>query len=214
MLMSNLPVETTLAWLADYAKVVTDNSAMLTDLDRQIGDADHGSNMTRGMSAVAALDPQSFADTGALLKKAGMTLVSTVGGASGPLYGTLFLRLGAFLGPDKELSVQNLAQAFKAGLDGIMTRGKAEPGDKTMVDALAPAVEALQTDAEAGRTLQEALDHAAQAAAQGRDATVGMIARRGRASYLGERSKGHQDPGATSLTLFIESAARCLPAQS
>ena len=148
--------------------------------------------MTRGMSAVAALDPQSFADTGALLKKAGMTLVSTVGGASGPLYGTLFLRLGAFLGPDKELSVQNLAQAFKAGLDGIMTRGKAEPGDKTMVDALAPAVKALQTDAEAGRTLQEALDHAAQAAAQGRDATVGMIARRGRASYLGEGAQMSQ----------------------
>lgn len=142
-----------------------------------------------------------------------MTLVSTVGGASGPLYGTLFLRLGAFLGPDKELSVHSLAQAFKAGLDGIMARGKAEPGDKTMVDALAPAVEALQADAEAGKTLQEALDHAAQAAAQGRDATVDMIARRGRASYLGERSKGHQDPGATSLALFIESAARCLPVQ-
>lgn len=208
--MSELTVETAAAWLKDYSQVVAENSTMLTDLDRQIGDADHGSNMTRGMAAVAALDPATFTDASSLLKKAGMTLVSTVGGASGPLYGTLFLRLGTFLAPGHEFDAAAFGAALKAGLEGIVARGKAERGDKTMVDALAPAVEACLAAAEKGAGLKEALDAASAAANEGRDATVEMIARRGRASYLGERSKGHQDPGATSLALLIESAARCL----
>lgn len=208
--MSDLSARAVSTWLKDYADVITENANYLTDLDRQIGDADHGSNMSRGMSAVAALDPASFADAAGLLKKAGMTLVSTVGGASGPLYGTFFLRLGTTLTTDGELSAEKFAAAMKAGLDGIVARGKASPGDKTLVDTLAPAVEAAQEAAAAGKSLSESLQAASAAADKGRDATVEMVARRGRASYLGERSRGHQDPGATSMALLIDSAARCL----
>ncbi|MCI1749206.1 MAG: dihydroxyacetone kinase subunit L [Acidipropionibacterium sp.] len=208
--MSDLSAQAVSTWLKDYADVITENANYLTDLDRQIGDADHGSNMSRGMSAVAALDPASFADASGLLKKAGMTLVSTVGGASGPLYGTFFLRLGTTLTTDGELSAEKFAAAMKAGLDGIVARGKASQGDKTLVDSLTPAVEAAQDAAAAGKSLAESLQAASAAADKGRDATVEMIARRGRASYLGERSRGHQDPGATSMALLIDSAARCL----
>jgi dihydroxyacetone kinase-like protein len=208
--MSDLSAQAVSTWLKDYADVITENANYLTDLDRQIGDADHGSNMSRGMSAVAALDPASFADASGLLKKAGMTLVSTVGGASGPLYGTFFLRLGTTLTTDGELSAEKFAAAMKAGLDGIVARGKASQGDKTLVDSLTPAVEAAQEAAAAGKSLAESLQAASAAADKGRDATVEMIARRGRASYLGERSRGHQDPGATSMALLIDSAARCL----
>lgn len=208
--MSDLSAQAVSTWLKDYADVITENANYLTDLDRQIGDADHGSNMSRGMSAVAALDPASFADASGLLKKAGMTLVSTVGGASGPLYGTFFLRLGTTLTTDGELTAEKFAAAMKAGLDGIVARGKASQGDKTLVDSLTPAVEAAQEAADAGKSLAESLQAASAAADKGRDATVEMIARRGRASYLGERSRGHQDPGATSMALLIDSAKRCL----
>lgn len=208
--MSELSATTVSAWLKDFSEVISEHANELTDLDRQIGDADHGSNMARGMTAVAALDPASFPDASGLLKKAGMTLVSTVGGASGPLYGTFFLRLGTYLPRDGELEATAMAAAMKAGLDGIVARGKAEPGDKTMVDALTPAVEACQEAAAEGADLGTALSAAAKAAAEGRDATVDMVARRGRASYLGERSRGHQDPGATSMTMLLESAARTL----
>ncbi|QIK73051.1 dihydroxyacetone kinase subunit L [Propioniciclava coleopterorum] len=195
-------------WLADYAAVVHENAAELTELDRAIGDADHGSNMDRGFAAVAALDPSGFDDAAAYLKKAGMTLVSTVGGASGPLFGTFFLRLGGAW-PAEDGDAAGLGAALRAGLDGILARGKAEVGDKTLVDALAPAVDAF--DAAAGEGLGAALSAAAAAGAAGRDATVPLVARKGRASYLGERSAGHQDPGATSMALLLDSAARALP---
>ncbi|NHN56883.1 dihydroxyacetone kinase subunit L [Calidifontibacter sp. DB0510] len=205
--MAAISTEQAGAWLADYAQVIGENAAMLTDLDRQTGDADHGSNMDRGMKAVAALDVSSFDSPGALLKKAGMTLVSNVGGASGPLYGTFFLRFAGALddGPD---DASGLLGALRAGLEGIEQRGKAERGDKTMIDALAPAVEAFETQSGAGTSA--ALTAAAKAAARGRDEATDLIARKGRASYLGERSKGKQDPGATSMTLLLESAARTL----
>jgi phosphoenolpyruvate---glycerone phosphotransferase subunit DhaL len=197
------------AWLADFAALVHENANFLTDLDRQIGDADHGSNMERGMTAVAALDAGQYAEPAALLKAAGMTLVSTVGGASGPLFGTFFLRL-ATAATGSDMSPAQFAAGLEAGLAGVVARGKASEGDKTMIDSLAPAVRACQDAISGGGSLAEALRKAADAAAEGRDATVPMIARKGRASYLGERSRGVQDPGATSVALLIESAARTL----
>lgn len=189
------------AWLAGFARLVAAHEGELTDLDRAIGDADHGANMARGMAAVAALDPGSFEDAGAYLKKAGMTLVSTVGGASGPLYGTFLLRFaGALAGGE--------AAALRAGLDGVVARGKAVEGDKTLVDALAPAVAAFEAAVESGEG--RAWAAAAEAGASGRDATTPMVARKGRASYLGERSAGHQDPGATSMALLLAAAADAL----
>jgi dihydroxyacetone kinase phosphoprotein-dependent L subunit len=194
------------AWMADFAAQIRENAAMLTDLDRQIGDADHGSNMDRGMKAVAALAAADFPDDGAFLKKAGMTLVSTVGGASGPLYGTFLMRVGGAW--PAEANAEGIGAALRAGLDGIVQRGKAVVGDKTMVDALTPALAAY--DAAAGRGTQAALDAAAAACAAGRDGTTPLVARKGRASYLGERSAGVQDPGATSVTMLVEAAARTL----
>ncbi len=201
----SLETEAVAAWLADFAGQVSENAAYLTDLDRQIGDADHGSNLDRGMKAVKALGGD-FPDAGALLKKAGMTLVSTVGGASGPLYGTFLMRVGGAW--PSEPDAAGVGAALRAGLDGIIQRGKAEVGDKTMVDALTPALAAY--DAAAGDGVGSALAAAAAAAAAGRDATVPLVARKGRASYLGERSAGHQDPGATSVTMLLEAAARTL----
>ncbi len=195
------------AWLADYAENINEKAAWLTDLDRQIGDADHGSNMERGMKAVSGLDPASFADSAAYLKKVGMTLVSTVGGAAGPLYGTFFLRIGTALPADGEITAAQWADAFDAGVRGIVQRGRAAVGDKTMVDALAPAVDAFRA---AGPDVKAAWEAAAEAADKGRDSTVDLIARKGRASYLGERAIGHQDPGASSVALLIEAAARTL----
>ncbi len=194
------------AWLKDFADAIHTNADFLTDLDREIGDADHGSNMDRGMKAVAALDPASFTSPADYLKKAGMTLVSTVGGASGPLYGTFFLRVGTAWG--NASTAEDLGKALRAGLDGIIARGKAQVGDKTMVDALSPALDAF--DAQAGEGIGPALAAAAAACAQGRDATIPLVAHKGRASYLGERSAGHQDPGATSMTLLLEAAAHTL----
>ena len=184
------------AWVQRFAELVHEQKDELTALDSAIGDADHGSNMDRGMAAVvAALADAPPADPAALLKKTGATLVSKVGGASGPLYGTLFLRMaGAADG--------GFAPALRAGYEGVLARGKAEPGDKTMVDALGPACDVL----DAGGSIAEA----AQAAADGRDATVPLVARKGRASYLGVRSAGHQDPGATSTALLLRAAAETL----
>jgi dihydroxyacetone kinase-like protein len=197
-------------WMRTFAASITDNEELLTRLDAAIGDADHGANMARGMKAVVGkLDEGADAEPSALLKRVGMTLVSTVGGASGPLYGTFFLRMAASAGDATELDGARLAAALRAGLDGIVARGKAEAGDKTMIDALAPAVDALDA-ALGGEELAGALRAAASAAAAGRDATTPMQARKGRASYLGERSIGHQDPGATSLTLLVEAAAATL----
>jgi dihydroxyacetone kinase-like protein len=197
------------AWLRDYAAVIGENAAYLTELDAAIGDADHGINMDRGMQAIlAVLDEQTFTSVDELLKKAGMTLVSKVGGASGPLYGTFFLRLGTAL--TGEITPSALGEALHAGVGGILARGKAELGDKTMYDAWAPALEAYDAAVADGAGLPEALRAAADSAAKGRDDTIPLVARKGRASYLGDRSAGHLDPGATSSALLLESAARVL----
>jgi dihydroxyacetone kinase-like protein len=183
----------------------------LTALDSAIGDADHGINMDRGMTAVHELLPSlADGDVGSLFKQSGMKLISTVGGASGPLYGTFFLRLGTALADVADVTPQQLADAFKAGLDGVIARGKAELEDKTMVDAMTPAVAALQDGAAGSWT--DALAEAARAAATGRDKVTPLVARKGRASYLGDRSAGHQDPGATSTTILFESLRDALTA--
>ena len=198
-------------WIREFARIVAEQKDLLTQLDSAIGDADHGVNMDRGMTAVvAALEANPPSGAAALLKQVGMTLVSTVGGASGPLYGTFFLRMATAAGDVESLDAGALAKALRAGLDGVVARGKAEAGDKTMYDALAPATEALDDALASGHGLGEALSLAARAADAGRDATIPMLARKGRASYLGERSVGHQDPGATSAALLIGAAAGTL----
>jgi dihydroxyacetone kinase-like protein len=203
-------VESFESWLRDAANSLHENAAYLTELDSAIGDADHGANMDRGFQAVVALlDEGGFGSVDELMKKAGMTLVSKVGGASGPLYGTFFLRFGTALA-GAEITPESIGAALKAGVGGILARGKAEVGDKTMYDAWAPALDAYDAAVAGGSDLAGALNAAAEAAAKGRDATVPLVARKGRASYLGDRSAGHQDPGATSTTLLLESAARTL----
>jgi dihydroxyacetone kinase-like protein len=198
-------------WVREFARLIAANKDELTQLDSAIGDADHGANMDRGMAAVVvALDAEAPGTPAALLKRTGMTLVSKVGGASGPLYGTAFLRMAAAAGDADSLDAQGFAKVLRAGLDGVVARGKAEAGDKTMYDALAPAVDALDTALAAGQSLHDALQTAVDAAEKGRDATIPMVARKGRASYLGERSAGHQDPGATSVTLLLTAAATAL----
>jgi dihydroxyacetone kinase-like protein len=198
-------------WVRSFALLVAENKDLLTDLDAAIGDGDHGTNMDRGMRAVvAALDDTQPLAPSALFNKVGITLVSTVGGASGPLFGTFFLRAGASLGETTEISLAQLAAASRAGLEGIVTRGKAEAGDKTMYDALAPAVNALDNAVSEGMDKADALKLALDAAESGRDATTPMLARKGRASYLGERSVGHQDPGATTVALLMAAARASL----
>ena len=175
----------------------------LTQLDSAIGDADHGINMDRGFSAVRGkLDELAEADLGGFAKGVGMTLISTVGGASGPLYGTFFLRLATAFGDRASVTSEELGAALRAGLDGVRQRGKAELDDKTMVDAMSPAVDAYE--AASGRGIGPALAAAASASAEGRDRITPLVARKGRASYLGERAANHQDPGATSTTILFE----------
>lgn len=199
------------AWMSDYADSIAKNEEHLTDLDRAIGDADHGSNMSRGTVKTAALaGDESFDSPSAYLKKVGMTLVSNVGGASGPLYGTFFLRLGGALGDAAEVDATTFGQALHAGVEGVLARGKAEVGDKTMFDAWSPALTAYDAAVNDGADLAGALQAAVDGAIAGREATIDLVARKGRASYLGERSKGHQDPGATSTVLLLESALRTL----
>jgi len=196
------------AWLREFDRLTTENAQYLSDLDAAIGDADHGLNMDRGMTAVVAkLDDGVPADLGALCKQVATTLISSVGGAAGPLYGTLFLRMAPALGATTVVDATTFAAALRAGVDGVVARGHAELGDKTMVDALTPAVDALDAALAAGAGLPEALQKAADAAAAGRDATGPLVARKGRASYLGERSAGHLDPGAASSAMLIAAAA-------
>ena len=197
-------------FLETFAARIHDAKEELTQLDSAIGDADHGINMDRGMTAIVELLPGlQGGDAGTLFKQTGMKLISTVGGASGPLYGTFFLRLGTAFGTAIEIGASELAAGFRAGLEGVIARGKAGLDDKTMVDAMTPAVVAL----EAGiGDLPAALDAAATAAAQGRDRVTPLVAHKGRASYLGERSAGHQDPGATSTTILFESLRDALRA--
>jgi dihydroxyacetone kinase-like protein len=193
-------------FLSTFADRITAARDELTRLDSAIGDADHGINMDRGMTAVRSLVPTLEAEgPGALLKQTGMKLISTVGGASGPLYGTFFLRAGTALGDTADVTPEQLAAALRAGADGVAARGRAEPDDKTMVDAMAPAVTALEGGTASPEAWREALAEAARAAAEGRDRVTPLVARKGRASYLGERSAGHQDPGATSTTILFES---------
>jgi dihydroxyacetone kinase-like protein len=198
-----------LRWIRMFAAEVEANKDYLTQLDAAIGDADHGINMQRGMSAVIAkVDTKAGEqDVGDLLKTVGMTLVSTVGGAGGPLYGTLFLRMGAAASGKAELSPDDWAAALEAGIAGVQDRGKAEPGDKTMIDALVPGRDALTVALGGGATFADALRQSAAAAEQGMRETTPLVARKGRASYLGERSAGHQDPGATSSQLLLAAAA-------
>nr|WP_269329407.1 dihydroxyacetone kinase subunit DhaL [Kineosporia babensis] len=200
------------SWLIRFAGDVEEHAAELTELDSAIGDADHGSNLARGMKAVitALVDDEAPDSIGPILKQSGMTLVSTVGGASGPLYGTLFLRMAASAGDCDALGPQSLAQAFRAGLDGVAARGKATAGEKTLLDALIPAVDTLESALAEGTPFDDAIRAAADAAEAGRDATIPMLATKGRASYLGERSVGHQDPGATSLALLFRAAANTM----
>jgi len=197
-----------LAWLAACARAMADHRDLLTALDAAIGDADHGANMDRGFKAVAAkLSALQGADIAGVLKAAGMTLLSTVGGAAGPLYGSFFLQAAQACAGKESLTVGDWLAALEAGVDGVARRGKAAPGDKTMLDALIPAVDALRAAAEEGARLPDALRRSLEAARQGRDAVTPLVARKGRASYLGERSAGHQDPGATSACLILEAAA-------
>jgi len=197
-----------IAWIRRFAAVVAENKAYLTQLDSAIGDADHGINMDRGFTAVVAkLDGIAGADIGQTLKTVGTTLVSTVGGASGPLYGMFFMQMGGAVAGKETLTAEELATAYEAGLGGVLRIGKAEPGDKTMVDALVPARDALRAAIADGAPVGDAVKRMADAAEEGMLATVPLVARKGRASYLGERSAGHQDPGATSSHLLLRSAA-------
>jgi phosphoenolpyruvate---glycerone phosphotransferase subunit DhaL len=195
-------------WIRGYAAAVTEHRAELVRLDTAIGDGDHGTNMERGMrKAVEKVDDTAGEDIGALLKAVGMALVSSVGGAAGPLYGTLFLQMGTASTGRDELDLAGWTAALEAGVRGVQARGKAEPGDKTMIDALVPALEALRAAADDGSGLDDALRRSADAAEEGMRATIPLEARRGRASYLGPRSVGHQDPGATSTQLLLAVAA-------
>jgi phosphoenolpyruvate---glycerone phosphotransferase subunit DhaL len=193
-------------WIRAYAAAISEHRAELVKLDTAIGDGDHGTNMERGMrKAVEKIDGTDGDDIGALLKAVGMALVSSVGGAAGPLYGTFFLQMGTASAGREELDLAGWTAALESGVKGLQARGKAEPGDKTMVDALVPAMEALRAASDDG--LADALRRSAEAAEEGMRATIPLEARRGRASYLGPRSVGHQDPGATSAQLLLAVAA-------
>lgn len=196
------------AWIKAVAGMIAENSSYLTELDSAIGDADHGANMDRGFKAVANKLPEmSDKDIGTIFKTVGMTLLSTVGGAGGPLYGTWFLQAGLKTAGKTELTLADWTEALEAALSGIVMRGKAELGDKTMVDALTPAVNALKQAIQDNQPLNTALELSASSARKGMEATIPLVARKGRASYLGERSAGHQDPGATSTYLMLNVAA-------
>jgi dihydroxyacetone kinase-like protein len=196
-----------LHWMSRFAGEMSEHRQELVRLDTAIGDGDHGTNMSRGMQkAVEKLQASEQADPGAVLKTVAMTLISSVGGAAGPLYGTLFLQMGTAMAGQEEVDLPGLAAAWRKGAEGVQSRGKAQPGDKTMLDALLPAVDALEQASD----LDGGLSAAATAAEQGMNATTPLVARKGRASYLGERSADHQDPGATSTFYLFKSAAEAL----
>lgn len=199
------------AWLQRAAALLEANKGYLTELDAAIGDADHGVNIARGFAAVVQkLAAQPGQPLGPIFKSAGMTLMSTVGGASGMLYGNFFLKAANVVGDRQTLTPADLLTVLEAGRDGVVQRGRAEPGDKTMIDAWTPAVNALKDALAAGQPLSAALHATAAAAEAGMRATIPMQARKGRASYLGERSIGHQDPGATSTYLILRALADAL----
>jgi dihydroxyacetone kinase-like protein len=202
--------QATLDVVREMAAAMEEHRRYLTKLDSEIGDGDHGNNMHRGFQAVLerldSADPSSPAD---VLKTVSMALVSKVGGAAGPLYGTAFLRASSALQDKDEISAEDAAEALEAALGGIKQRGKAEAGDKTIVDALEPAVEAAKGAAADGSVAQ-VFRAAAEAAEEGAEATVPLTARKGRASYLGDRAQGHRDPGATSTYYLLDAAAQAL----
>jgi len=189
--------------LTEINKKIAENREYLTQLDSAIGDADHGINMSKGFKAVVdRISQMKDKDCGSILKTTGMTLVSTVGGASGPLYGTAFMKAGQVVGSKTELNFDDFISLLEAALEGIKLRGKAQKGEKTIVDSLEPAVEAIKEHKKQGEAI--ALKRAVEAAKEGMEYTKKIIARKGRASYLGERSLGHQDPGATSCYLMLK----------
>jgi len=203
-----ITTEDTLRWLKQLAQVLHENRDYLTQLDSPIGDADHGINMDRGFKAVTEkLPAMASMDIGSILKTVGTTLVSTVGGASGPLYGTAFLRAGMATSGKLELYEADFVGMLEAALEGIKARGKAQPGEKTMVDALTPALAAAKEAEVQNLDLAHMLQRASEAAEAGMKATIPLLATKGRASYLGERSIGHQDPGATSSWLMLKTLA-------
>lgn len=197
-----------LAWIEALAQVYAENKQYLTQLDSAIGDADHGINMDRGFSAVKAeLAKVGEQDISTTLKTVAMALIRTVGGASGPLYGTFFMRASAACANKAELATADVVALFEAGLEGVLQRGKAELNDKTMVDAQMPALEAMKQALAEGADLNTILQRGVAAAEEGVKNTIPLQAKKGRASYLGERSIGHQDPGATSSYLMLKAAA-------
>lgn len=203
--MSSLDTKQMAAIIEGMAKKIEAEKDYLTQLDNEIGDGDHGINLARGFEAVEKKLPSlAGGDIGALLKGVGMQLVSTVGGASGPLYGTAFMKAGMACKGLTELDGPAFVKAMEAAVDGIKMRGKATEGEKTMLDALCPALKVMQDEVAAGRSLKEALQDAAAAAEKGVEYTKTIIATKGRASYLGERSLGHQDPGATSSLYLLQ----------
>jgi dihydroxyacetone kinase-like protein len=200
--------EQAVEWIRRSAAVVEENAAMLTRLDSAIGDGDHGVNMARGFRAVLMrLEGLADKDFSSLFRAVSMALIGKVGGAAGPLYGSFYLAIGKQLGSTDEAGDADLAAALRGGYDGVVARGRAQVGDKTMLDAMDPAFTALSEAVASGVELGPALDRAAAAAAEGMKATIPMIARKGRASYLGERSRDHQDPGATSSQLIVQALA-------
>ena len=197
--------EQILRWLQATAIILEQNKDYLTELDAAIGDADHGINMNRGFQKVIAQLPSvADKDIGTIFKTVSMTLISSVGGASGPLYGTLFLKASAAVAGKQELTGEDISALLQAGVEGVAQRGKANLGDKTMLDALSPAANAFQQAIAAGASVAEALQQAVAAAEEGMKNTIPQVAKKGRASYLGERSAGHQDPGATSAYLIFK----------
>lgn len=198
-----------LAWIRALQAIYAENKTYLTDLDSAIGDADHGINMDRGFtSAVAEMDKSEPADIAGVLKSVAMVLIRTVGGAAGPLYGTFFLRASAACAGKEELEPADIAGMLEGGLQGVIQRGKAELEDKTMVDALTPALNGMKQALGDGGGLEEMLERGVAAAEQGMKDTIPMLAKKGRASYLGERSIGHQDPGATSSYLMLDTMSK------
>jgi dihydroxyacetone kinase-like protein len=206
-----IPQDKIIEWIKVYAVALAENKTYLTELDSAIGDGDHGFNMDRGFQSVRdKLDSASGQDIGGIFKTVAMTLISTVGGASGPLYGTFFLQMGMVTNGKAELTLDDWIAAVESGVAGVIRRGKADLGDKTMVDSLLPALEALKLDVKVGKNMAEALVDSANAAEIGMKDTIPLVAKKGRASYLGERSAGHQDPGATSSYLLFKTAAETL----
>jgi dihydroxyacetone kinase-like protein len=200
-----------IVWIKDFAGVIAENKEYLTGLDSAIGDADHGINMNRGFQAVLAKLPAfENQDIGSIAKNIGMVLISTVGGASGPLYGTLFMQIGKETAGKLELTLNDWTAALDSGVNGVMMRGKASLGDKTMLDSLIPALNTLKDCSANGTSLADALSASEKAAEQGMLSTTPLVAKKGRASYLGERSAGTQDPGATSSYFLLKTAAHAL----